>query len=751
MDPPIILDYESATLRDRSRNFVQKLPSHARHYISSFFPVFQWITRYNSAWMTQDIIAGMTVGMMLVPQGIAYAKVASLDPQYGLYASFVGSCFYFIFGTSKDISIGPITVVSLLVGNAIASVSATHPDITGPEVAVYLCVVTGVICILIGMIRLGFLVDFIPEPAIAGYMTGSAITISLGQWGKLVGMKLNTRQAPYLIIADFLSGLSGIHIDAAFGVPSLVALYVIRSLAAKLGARYPKYKKPLFYLGIMRSSVILIVGTFISFLVNMGKEKSPFSILKNVPAGFDAMGVPRMDIDILGDISGVLPSIVLIMVLEHVSVAKSFGRMSDYVIDPNQEIMAIGVTNLAGAFFGAYPGTGAFSRTAIMSRSGAKTPLSSGFSATVVALALYVLTPAFYYIPDALLAAVVIHAVTDLVSGMKYIRELWHVSKLEFMVFAAAVSITFFDGVEDGIYVAIALSLFIVLVNLARPKVTVLARSPLTKDDSHAIYVDEKDPHFLNAARPITSGLIVIRLTSALLYPNAGYVCESIVECAKARTRRGQQEQEQQGAAESGLWTQGTDDGKKTHLPVLDAIVLDCAALSRIDATALQTLVSARDLLDRYAGHTVEWHFAGVVSKQVRNDLVLYGFGSLPEAEPGTDENIAYYDAANVSRSTTLKEDEEDRGSSKEDSTCNKGSEKVLDQKQYECSHGVASTGDYPSSEDMVDMYYMDQSQYTRIIVDPHQNLPRDRYPAFHWDIDSAVKSIVDRHAIHRV
>lgn len=217
----------------------------------------------------------------------------------------------------------------------------------------YLSLVTGMIALAIGMVRLGILVDFIPGPAIAGYMTGSAITISLGQWGKLTGIKLNTHQSPYLIVGQFFANLGHVHVDIAFGLVGLASLYMIKFISTRLAKGAPKLQQRiLFYFGIMRSGTVVIVATLISFVINMHRSKSDFSIIEDVPAGLDAIGAPRMNLDILGDISATLPSIVIIMILEHVSVAKSFGRIADYTIDPDQEIITIGITNMVGAFFG---------------------------------------------------------------------------------------------------------------------------------------------------------------------------------------------------------------------------------------------------------------------------------------------------------------------------------------------------------------------------------------------------------------
>jgi sodium-independent sulfate anion transporter 11 len=204
----------------------------------------------------------------------------------------------------------------------------------------------------IGLIRLGILVDLISEPVIAGYMTGSALTISLGQWPKIFGVKVNTHQAPYLIIYNLLKHLKESKLDAAFGITSLVILYLIKLGGARLASRYNSFKKPLFFLGIMRSGLVVVFGTLISFIINRGLDKPMVSIISDVPAGFDAMGIPSLNLTILKEASGVLPSIIIILILEHVSVAKSFGRMSDYNIDPNQEILAIGMSNIVGSFFG---------------------------------------------------------------------------------------------------------------------------------------------------------------------------------------------------------------------------------------------------------------------------------------------------------------------------------------------------------------------------------------------------------------
>jgi sodium-independent sulfate anion transporter 11 len=243
--------------------------------------------------------------------------------------------------------------MSLLIGQTITSITASNPQYTGPEIAALLALFGGIVSVFIGLVRLGIIVDFIPNPAIAGFMTGSAITISVGQWPKLFGITgVNTQDSAYLIFGHFFEYLPRTKIDAAFGIIGLIWLFSIRFGTQYLTKRYPKYEKPLFFFNIMRNGLLVIFGTLIAYLINIGRSTSPISILKTVPAGFNAMGVPKVEIGLLSEVAGTIPSVVIILILEHVAIAKSFGRINDYKINPNQEIIAIGVANVFGSFFG---------------------------------------------------------------------------------------------------------------------------------------------------------------------------------------------------------------------------------------------------------------------------------------------------------------------------------------------------------------------------------------------------------------
>ncbi|GAB5586175.1 Sulfate permease 2 [Umbelopsis nana] len=721
----MVIDYAEPNYRDSVKQFTRKLPSYTKEYFVSMFPIFTWIHRYNLTWLVSDMIAGITVGIVVVPQGMGYAKIAQLPPQYGLYSSFVGVCIYCIFGTSKDITIGPTAVMSLLIGQTITSVTASSPQYTGPEIAALLALFGGIVSVFIGLVRLGIIVDFIPNPAIAGFMTGSAITISIGQWPKLFGISgVNTQDSAYLIFGHFFEYLPRTKVDAAFGIIGLIWLFSVRFGTQYLTKRYPKYEKPLFFFNIMRNGLLVIFGTLIAFLINIGKSTSPISILKTVPAGFNAMGVPKVEVGLLSEVAGTIPSVVIILILEHVAIAKSFGRINDYKINPNQEIIAIGVANVFGSFFGAYPNTGSFSRTAIKARSGVRTPLAGLFSAAVVVLSLYALTPAFYYIPDSILAAVIIHAVADLVSGPKFLKQLWHINPLELGTFIAAVIITFFTTVEYGIYVSVALSIVILLVRIARPRYSVLGRIPLQRTSTdhqladserdRYIYVPQTHSSLREYVQPTPPGIICFRFDESLTYPNSGFISDKIIEYVRSNTRRGKPLPKNKG---DRAWNDNSKlNSDVDNTTVLRALVFDFSGVNNLDSTGVQMLLDVQLAVNRYADRDVEWHFAGITNPSIRSALLAGGFGVKSSGDRGevlpvvpTNKDGPTGKGKQAISHHTSDDDIESGGSSRSD---------ISDQKLQ-----TVQTVEYCP----------DQKEFPDLLV------PRDVYPLFHWNVEEAV------------
>lgn len=256
-------------------------------YTRSLFPFLMWLPHYNFQWLAGDLVAGITIGAVVVPQGMAYAILANLDPQFGLYSSFIGVLVYWIFGTSKDISIGPVAVLSTVVGNVVSKVQADDPDASAAAIASSLSIIAGCIVLAIGLLRCGWIVDLISITSLSAFMTGSAITICVGQLPSLMGMTgFSSRDSPYKVFINTLKHLPDTQRDAAMGLSALAFLYIIRFTLTTSAERVPKYKRILFFCNTMRTVFIILLYTLVSYLVNRNRRDDPmFNILGTIPKG----------------------------------------------------------------------------------------------------------------------------------------------------------------------------------------------------------------------------------------------------------------------------------------------------------------------------------------------------------------------------------------------------------------------------------------------------------------------------------
>ncbi|EPX74405.1 sulfate transporter [Schizosaccharomyces octosporus yFS286] len=639
------------------------LGSRSLNYVKSLFPIIQWLPNYNFHWLIFDVIAGVTVGCIVVPQGMSYAKVAGLPAEYGLYSSFVGVAIYCFFATSKDVSIGPVAVMSLVTSEVIKNVSAKDPTYSAPQIGSCLALLAGAVTCGIGLLRLGFIIEFIPIPAVAGFTTGSALNIISGQVPSLMGYKklVSTHGATYRIIIGTLKNLPHTKVDAAFGLVSLFILYVIRYSCQFLTRRYPRGQRVFFLVNVLRSAVIIIIGTAISYGVCKGRrENPPINILLSVPRGFQHVGVPKISKKLCADMASELPVSVIVLLLEHISIAKSFGRVNDYKVIPDQELIAMGVTNLIGVFFNAYPATGSFSRSAIKAKSGVRTPLAGIFTAAVVILALYCLTGAFYYIPNAVLSAVIIHSVFDLILPWRQLVLFWRMQPLEALIFLASVLVSVFSSIENGIYTAVCLSAALLLFRIAKPSGSFLgtlkiANKSLVGDDVGVIrdiYVplDQKgvNPNLVIRDPPL--GVLIFRLQESFTYPNAQHVNSMLTTKAKDVTRRGKNVQVKK--KQDRAWNDPPPKKQKKGVkiedkrPLLRAIILDFSAVNHIDTTGVQSLVDTRKELENYADDEVEFHFTDINNGWIKRTLIAAGFGKPRDATKYTSRSIEVGSAA---------------------------------------------------------------------------------------------------------
>ncbi|PWN44340.1 sulfate permease, partial [Ceraceosorus guamensis] len=654
----------------------------ATEYLDSLFPFTKWILSYNSQWMIGDLIAGITVGLVVVPQSMSYAQVALLPPEYGLYSSFVGVVIYVLFATSKDVTIGPVAVMSLQTANVIRHVMEKTNAYEGrPQViASALAFICGVVTLGIGLLRLGWIVEFIPQPAVAGFMTGSAFTIAAGQVPKLMGLSAvkTSGSATYEVIIDTLKALPNTTIDAAFGLTALFFLYFVRWVCTAIPRRYPKLARTCFFISVFRNAFVIIILTAASRIwlgptvARNPKAKLPISILKKVPRGFQHIGQPELSTQIFSDMASEIPVSTIVLLLEHIAISKSFGRLNNYKINPNQELVAIGVTNMVGPTFGAYAATGSFSRSAIKSKSGVRTPLAGWVTAIIVLIAIYALTGTFFWIPNAALAAVIIHAVTDLIAPLSVAYKFWLVSPFELFIFLGAVILSIFVNLEAGVYFSVGASLVLLLVRIARPRGKWLGRVRVHNEDrtrpsSHPAHRDIflplehkdglRDPSVFVERPP--PGVLIWKFEEAFTYPNASHLADVLIEEAKVQTRpaasslyksRGDRPWNDPGPVNPyfsragraflcGSAARKADAKYKEAVeaearlahdtrPLLRAFIFDFSSVPHVDTTSIQMLVDVRQSVERYSGHPVEFHFAGILSPWIRRGLLAGGFGT---------------------------------------------------------------------------------------------------------------------------
>ncbi|KAM7223179.1 sulfate permease [Rhypophila decipiens] len=644
-------------------------------YLVSLFPFISWIGHYNLQWLMGDLVAGITIGAVVVPQGMAYAKIANLPVQFGLYSSFMGVLVYWFFATSKDITIGPVAVMCQLTGGIVSDMENVLPDVPGHVIASALSILAGSIVLFVGLIRCGWIVDMISLPALSAFMTGSAITIAIGQVPTMMGISgVSTRDAPYLVLIHTLQGLPKTSLDAAMGLSALFLLYTIRAFCGFAAGRWPKHQRVFFFLSTLRTVFIILLYTLVSWLVNRGLPagQEKFKIVLDVPAGFQNAGVPVLNKRIAGELVGYLPATVIVLLIEHIAISKSFGRVNNYSINPSQEMVAIGVTNVLGPFVGGFASTGSFSRTAIKSKAGVRTPFAGVITALVVLLALYALPAVFYFIPNASLAAVIIHAVGDLITTPNTIYQFWRVSPFEVFIFFAGVITTVFSTIENGIYCTVCLSAAMLLYRILKGKGRFLGHievksmldnnvvgEPPRRTAEYGTFTGHRYAAYRNVFLPITHadgsnpvvdldtpypGIFIYRFSEGFNYPNASNSLQYMVDHIFARTRRtnlatfdrpgdrpwnnpGPSRRQLKAAATAGVAP--GEIGVNTDLPTLKAIILDFSSVNHVDITSVQQLIDVRNQLDRYtAPDIVHWHIACIHNRWTKRALVAAGFGS---------------------------------------------------------------------------------------------------------------------------
>lgn len=518
--------------------------------IEKILPAYEWMRGYRRENLAGDVSAGLIVGVMLVPQGMAYAMLAGLPPVVGLYASTVPVLLYALLGSSRQLAVGPVAMVSLLV-------AARCSSIAPPGSAEYLtavttlCVLVGVLQFALGAARMGFVVNFLSHGVISGFTSAAAIIIALSQLKHLLGVPLQHEHSVLGLVVEAAGRLSEMR-PAALGV-GLIGVGVLAIF---------RWRLPRFPGGI----VVVAGGAVAAYLLDL--QQMGVAVVGNVPGGFPRFSPPQVS---WADAAGLAPgalAIVFVAFIESIAVARTIAAKERYRVNPNQELRALGLANLGAAVFSGYPVTGGFSRTAVNYQAGARTNLASMVTAAVVTLTLLFLTPLFYYVPKSILAAVIIVAVGGLVDLSTPVR-LFRVKAGDGWALVLTFLLTLILGVEVGILSGVGLGLLLFIWRSAHPHTAELG------------YVESEDAfrdieRYPNARTDPTT--LIFRVEASLYFANMQFLEDRLRERIADR-------------------------------PELRWIVMDFSGVNDIDGVAIEAL---EDLMQTQAEHDIQFLFAGV-------------------------------------------------------------------------------------------------------------------------------------------
>ncbi|MGB7432820.1 MAG: sulfate permease [Ahrensia sp.] len=478
--------------------------------LSQYFPILDWGRTYDKTAFSNDLIAAVIVTIMLIPQSLAYALLAGLPPEAGIYASIAPIILYAIFGTSRALAVGPVAVVSLLTASAIGQVA--EQGTAGYAVAALtLAFLSGGLLLLMGVLRLGFLANFLSHPVIAGFITASGILIATSQLKHILGVSAQGHTLPEMLssIAAHLNEVNWITL--VIGVSATAFLFWVRKnlkpTLRSLGAS-PLLADVLTKAGPVAAVVATTVAVWLFGLADQGVK-----IVGDVPRSLPPLTMPGFSPDLLGAL--VMPAILISVIgfVESVSVAQTLAAKKRQRIDPDQELIALGAANLGAAFTGGYPVTGGFSRSVVNFDAGAQTPAAGAFTAAGLAIAAIGLTPLVYFLPNATLAATIIVAVLSLVD-LSILQKTWAYSRADFTAVAVTVLLTLGLGVEIGVASGVAISVLLHLYKTSRPHVAEVGLVPGTE-------------HFRNIHRHTVETVptvLTLRVDESLYFANARFL-----------------------------------------------------------------------------------------------------------------------------------------------------------------------------------------------------------------------------------
>jgi len=522
--------------------------------VKNIFPFLDWISSYKKTDFVKDLLAGITVGIVLVPQGMAYAMIAGLPPVHGLYASLFPVLVYALLGTSRKIAVGPVAMDSLLVAVGLGTLAITGVE-NYIKMVVVLALMVGVIQFLLGILRMGFLVNFLSKPVISGFTSAAAIIIVFSQMKHLLGISVVGSNRIYKTVINIFYKLGEInYVDFSIGLVGIALLLGFKKWAKNIP-------------GILIIVVLGIVAVYFFQLETYG-----IKLVGNVPSGLPSFIMPTLNIEDVKQLAPIAIALALVGYLEAISIGKAIeDKTGEDTIKANQELIALGSSNIVGSFFQGYPVTASFSRSAISFDAGTKTNLSAIFSVILVVLTLLFLTPLFKFLPNAILASIIMVSVVKLID-IKYFKYLWSNRKDEFFVMLVTFLITLFIGITQGVLIGVLCSLLLMVYRTSKPHFVEIGNIGNSDYYKNVIrFADEV---------VVRNDLLIVRFDSQLYFGNSAYFKKQLLKHIKAKG------------------------------PALKGIILNAESINYIDATAADMLTKLiHDIRER----ELQFYIAGAI------------------------------------------------------------------------------------------------------------------------------------------
>jgi SulP family sulfate permease len=484
--------------------------------LARYFPILEWGRHYGGATLTNDLLAALIVTIMLIPQSLAYAMLAGLPPEIGLYASIAPIVAYAVLGTSRALAVGPVAVISLM---TLAAASDIAPPGSAEfiQAALILAFLSGAMLMLMGVLRLGFLANLLSHPVVSGFITASGIIIATSQLKSILGVQASGEAMPELV-TTLIAHASDVNLPTlVIGVSATAFLFWARKGLKAVLMQFGLKPRPAEL--IAKAGPIAAVAVSILAVVLLDLEAQGVRVVGDIPQSLPPLTVPVFDVELWGRLA--IPALLLSVIgfVESVSVAQTLAAKKRQRISPDQELIGLGAANIAASFTGGYPVTGGFARSVVNFDAGAETPAAGAFTAVGILIAALFLTPLLASLPIATLAATIIVAVLSLVDLKKPV-EVFRYSRADFAAMMATIGVTLLVGVEPGVIAGVGVSLALFIWRASRPHAAIVGRVPGTE-------------HFRNVKRHdvlTDPRVLTIRVDESLSYLNARWLEEFVLE-----------------------------------------------------------------------------------------------------------------------------------------------------------------------------------------------------------------------------